>query len=266
MAILSRTAAPLLQFHYLFTVKEITVQRMEAHVFALSREEADMLFRQKCPSVWFMIDVRELGIGKAWIIGGRKVKMNRSHVSHVGPYLEGDASPTPFTDFLKLYKSGVAALPLPKLREQLLRHRGTTIPTPEQIHILADELGVRSEHIDALVQQEFRARWFENTVEKYGRAYVLRVISQDEFDACANGCGSMAAWEKLRESMPNFGVTRYYAMTAGELLFFHDMNNGTYSSCDFYSGAISLLDFPKRNLKRLCEIDSRFGELAAKEA
>jgi hypothetical protein len=54
-------------------------------------------------------------------------------------------------------------------------------------------------------------------------------------------------------------------MSVGDLLFFYDMMNGTFSSHDIYSGEKKITDFPKKVLRHLCTIDSRFAELAAQE-
>lgn len=266
MAANSHTTHSLKHFHYIFTVLEITVKKMEAHVIALSREESDMLFKRACPNVWTMLDTRELGTAKQWIIRGKKTRVERSHVYQVGEYFDDAETATPFTDFVNLYVETFKSFPLPQLREQLFRHNGTHIPTAEQLAIIADETGECEKYIQALIDQEFRARWFENTVTRFGSVHVLTVVSKNEYEALMLGRGSEAAWARLQNAMPNFGLRRYYSMTVGELLFFHDMNSGQSSSHEIYSGAVSVLNFPKRILKYLCTIDSRFAELAAKEA
>lgn len=265
MAANARTTSSLYSFHYIFTVLDTVVKKMEAHVIALSREEADLLFNQACPNVWTMLDVRQLGVAKQWLIRGKKTRVERSHVYQVGEYFDEAETATPFTDFVNLYMETFKSLPLPNLREQLFRHNGTFIPTAEQMAIIADETGERIEYVQALVDQEFRARWFENTVTRFGSVHVLTVVSKNEFELLMLGRGSDAAWKRLQERVPNYGHTRYYKMTVGELLFFHDMNSGQSSSHEIYSGAVSVLNFPKRILKYLCTIDSRFAELAAQE-
>jgi hypothetical protein len=265
MAAHSHTTYSLKHFHYIFTVLDVTVKKMEAHVIALSREESDMLFKRACPNVWTMLDTRELGTAKQWIIRGKKTRVERPHVYQVGEYFDDTDTATPFTDFVNLYVDTFKSFPLPNLRHQLFKHNGTHVPTAEQLAIIADETGERAEYIQALIDQEFRARWFENTVTRFGAVHVLTVVSKNEYEALMIGRGTEAAWARLQNSMPNFGLTRYYPMTAGELLFFHDMNGGLSSSLEIYSGKVSILDFPKRTLKYLCTIDSRFADLAAKE-
>ena len=266
MATMARTTHSMQHYHYIFTVMEITVKKMEAHVYALSREEADLLFNKACPNVWTMLDVRDLGAAKKWMIRGRKTALHRSHVDYVGPYFDEDGeSAQPFTDFVNLYVDTFKALPLPSLRQQLFSHRGTHVPTAEQIEIIADETGVTALYIKRLIRQEFRSQWFQNTAERFGRAQMLKVVTKPQYEECSLGRCSDELWEKLCASFPNFGVERQYRMTVGELLFFYDMNSGLTTSHEIYSGAISVLDLPKRELKHLCTIDSRFAELAAQE-
>lgn len=265
MAVNSHTTHSLKHFHYIFTVMDITVRKMEAHVIALSREEADLLFNQQSFTVWVMIDVRELGTAKQWIIRGKKTRVERSHVYQVGEYFDEAETATPFTDFVNLYMETFKSLPLPSMRNHLFTHNGTHVPTAEQMAIIADETGERVEYIQALVNQEFRARWFENTVTRFGNVHILTIVSKAEYEMLMIGRGLETSWARLQERLPNFGLTRYYPMTVGELLFFHDMNSGQSSSHEIYSGAVSILNFPKRILKYLCTIDSRFADLAAKE-
>jgi len=265
MATLSRTTHSLKHFHFIFTVLTPAVTKMEAHVMALSKDEADLLFKQACPNVWMILDQRELGSAKQWIIRGKKAKTDRSHVYQVGPYFEGSDTATPFTDFVNLYQSTFMALPLPALRYQLFKHNGTHVPTAEHIQIIADETGERVEYIEGIIQQEFRARWFENTVQRFGHVHILKLMSKTQFEEMMIGRDIPEVWGRLCEAIPNFGMTRYYRMTVGELLFFHDMTSMYKSSHELYSGAQSINNFPKRYLKQLCEVDSRFAELAAQE-
>jgi len=265
MASFSRTTHSLKHYHFIFTVLETTVKKMEAHVIALSREEADLLFGQKCPNVWTMIDVRELGNAKQWIIRGRKASIERPHVYQVGPYFEEGDNATPFTDFINLYVETFKQLPLPNLRHQLFKHNGTHVPTAEHVQIIADETGVHESYIQGLIDREFKASWFANTVERFGPVHVLKIVSKGEFEALMMGKGTDAAWERMVDKMPNFGHKRYYPMTVGELLFFHDMTEVHKASHEIYSGAVSILDLPKRVLKFLCTIDPRFADLAAQE-
>lgn len=265
MATLSRTTHSLKHFHYIYTVLTPAVTKMEAHIMALSKDEADMLFSKACPDKWTLLDQRELGNAKQWMIRGKRAKTDRSHVYQVGPYFEGSDTATPFTDFINLYQQTFMALPLPALRHQLFKHNGTHIPTAEHVQIIADETGERVEYIQGLIDQEFRARWFENTVQRFGQVHILKLVSKTEFESLMIGRGKDATWKRLSEALPYFGLQRFYRMTVGELLYFYDMNTMYKSSHELYSGAQSINNFPKRYLKQLCELDSRFGELAAQE-
>ena len=262
---IARTSYSLKHYHYIFTVLDTVVKKMEAHVIALSKDEADILFNKACPNVWTLLESRVVGNAKQWIIRGKRVGIDKPHVYQVGPYFEESETATPFTDFVNLYVETFKAMPLPSLRHNLFVHSGTFVPTAEQVHIIADETGERVEYVQSLIDQEFRATWFDNTVRRFGNVHVLKVVSKNEFEALMIGRGTDDAWQRLETAMPNFGLRRYYPMTVGELLFFHDMNSPHTSSHEIYSGAVSIHDLPKRILKYLCSIDSRFAELAAQE-
>lgn len=261
------TTASLQHYQYLFTIKtDNVVTKMEAHVFALSDEEADLLFNQKCPNVWARLDIVKKGMGRVWMISGKKFNSNRSYVAHVGPYVEPADSGAPFTAFVSMYRSNLMEMPLPKLRAKVFKHNAGRMPTREQIEIIADETGEWPATVQYWATREFRAHCFNRAVEQYGRGRIMKIVrNEDNFDACEHGRCDDDLWQSVRDALPNFGIVRHYEMTVGELMFFHDMNTGCRTDREFYTGEISILDFPKRVLKHLCNIDTRFAELAAKE-
>lgn len=261
------TTATMRHYQYVFTLKtESVVKKMEAHVFALSRDEANMLFNQKCPNVWALLEVVEKGLGRVWMISGKKFNSNRSYVATVNEYVEPAESGAPFTAFVKMYRSNLQEMPLPKLREKLFKHNAGRMPTQEQIQIIADETGEWPATVKYWALREFRAHCFNRAVEQYGRARMTKIVKNDEdFDACEHGRCDDDVWESVRNALPNFGIVRHYEMSVGELLYFHDMNSGRRTDRELYTGEVSILDFPKRVLKHLCSIDVRFADLAAKE-
>lgn len=259
------TTSPLLHFMFVFTVKvDNVVAKKEAHVFALSEVEADMLLRQKCPNIWVMLEKHKLGIGRVWMISGKSFNSSRPYVGSINDYVTPVESATPFTDFVQMYRSTIFTMPLPNLNTQLVNHKAHRLPTAEQFEILADETGELVERIKEMAHREFYAYSFQKAVEIFGRARVSKIVGAD-FDKCMQGRVEKHL-ARLQATLPNFAIRRYYKMTVGELLFFHDMNTGQHSSCDIYSGQKSVLEFPKRVLKYLCGIDSRFAELAAQES
>lgn len=256
-------------YHYLFSVKKAgAIVKYEAHVFALSREEADMLFNRESPKVHVMLDVVDMGIARHFMIAGKRFNHDKSYVASLGEYVEpvGNTSRTPFTDFVKLYRTTIAECPLLSFKTQLWSHKPHHIPTPEQFEILADETGVYVSYLKSLAMREFYAYNVAKAIKQFGRPSLLKIVGdEDHLELAERGHLDDHVMEALKRAIPNFAVVRHYKMTVGDLLFFYDMVNGTFSSRNIYSGEKSILDFPKKVLRHLCTIDTRFGELAAQE-
>lgn len=254
-------------YHYIFTTRvSASILKYEAHVFALCREEADLLFNQQAPVVHAMLDVVDMGVARHFMIAGKRYNSNKSYVASIGAYVEPleSRSLTPFLDFVKLYRSTIAACPLLSFKKQLWDHKPHHIPTPEQFEILADETGEYVERIKSLAMREFYAYSVGKAIKQFGRPAIEKIVG-DTLELCERGFLDDDVMENLKRAIPNFGVVRHYKMSAGDLLFFYDMVNGTFSSHDIYSGAKKLTDFPKKVLRHLCSIDSRFAELAIQE-
>lgn len=264
MRTINPTVSPLYQFQFLFTVKNVTVTKMEAVVFAHNELEATVLFKARCPDVWAMLEVKNVGIGKQWMISGKAFNAKRPHVQSVHVWMAPVESVTPFTDFLKLYAHTVQGLSMVGLRTQLQNHKSHHIPTVEQIEILADETGVWPAEIQFYATKQFRAYCFNRAIEQYGKS-VSRLLSTGEYEDCVYGRCEESVWQMLCGKLPNFAVVRYYTLSVGELLYFLDFNSGRKSDPAIYSGDVSVLDMPKRIGKHLCNIDSRFAVLLAQE-
>lgn len=260
-------------YHYIFSTRVNigvvpVITKLEAHVFALCREEADLLFNREAPVVHTMLSVEDKGVARHFMIAGKRFNSNKSYVGSICSYVESSESQsrTPFTDFVTLYRTTIAECPLLAFKQQLWNHKAHHIPTPEQFEILADETGVYVEYIRSLAMREFYAYNVNKFIKQFGRPTIVKILGdEDHVELAERGFLDDDVMEKLKHAIPNFGVVRHYKMSVGDLLFFYDMINGTFSSPDFYSGKKSVLDFPKKVLRHLCSIDSRFGELAAQE-
>lgn len=255
-------------FHYIFTTNvDNRISKLEAHVFALCREEADLLFNKESPQVWAMLDVTDKGVARHFMIAGKRYNSNKSYVAGFNTYVEplGDLKPTAFSDFIRLYRSQIAELPLLDFKKQLWDHKPHHIPTVEQFEILADETGECVDKIKAFAMREFHAHCIDRAISQFGRSAIEKIIGGGSVTYYHNGIPSPATLAKLKYSIPNYGVVRHYKMSAPDLLYYHDMVGGTRSDFAIYTGEKSLLDFPKRVIKHLCSIDSRFGELLIKD-
>lgn len=250
-------------YQFIFTVNNNNqIETMEAHVFALCREEADLLFSQKVPKVWAMLDVHEKGVARHFMIAGKRYNSNKSYVASLAEYVRplDDNSLTPFSDFVKLYRASIANLPLLDFKKQLWDHKPHHIPTAEQFEILADETGEYVEAIKAKAMRQFYAYAVNKAITQFGRKAVEKIVG-GPLDYAERGYLSDDAKARLERAIPNFGVVRRYTMTAPELLYFYDLVNGTFSSRAIYTGEKSLMDFTKRELKHLHSLDTRFAEL-----
>lgn len=253
-------------FHYIFTVNtNNSISKMEAHVFALCREEADYLFNKEGPKVWALLDVIDKGVARHFMIAGKRYNSNKSYVASIGAFTEGTERPASFTDFIRLYREQIAELPLLDFKKQLWDHKPHHIPTAEQFEILADETGMFRAEIEAKAMREFYAYAIDKAVKQFGAPTIEKIIGMHYVPYTSTGEIEPEVLEKLKRTIPNFGVVRYYKMSAPDLLYFHDMNRGTFSDEAIYSGQKNLLDFPKRVIQHLCTIDSRFGELLVKD-
>ena len=255
-------------FHYIFTTNvDNSVSKMEAHVFALCREEADLLFNKEAPKVWAMLDVIDKGTARHFMIAGKRYNSNKSYVASFNTYSPeyNRQRPNAFTEFVRLYRTQIANLPLLDFKKQLWDHKPHHIPTAEQFEILADETGEYVEKIKAYAMREFYEYAIDKAVQQFGRPTIEKIIGGSDVPYNSAGEIEEATLQKLKQTVPNFGVVRYYKMSAPDLLYFHDMNRGTFSDEEIYSGQKSLLDFPKRVIQHLCTIDSRFGTLLVKD-
>lgn len=260
-------------YHYIFTTRSnmgesLNVSKFEAHVFALCREEADFLFNKEAPMVHVMLGVEDKGVARHFMIAGKRYNSSKSYVASIGSYVEPmeSRSRTPFTDFISLYRSTIADCPLLSFKKQLWEHKAHHIPTPEQLEILADETGEYVERIKSLAMREFYAYSVGKAITQYGRPAIQKIVGDvDNLELAERGFLDDDVMDNLKRAIPNFGVVRHYKMSVGDLLFFYDMMNGTFSSHDIYSGEKKITDFPKKVLRHLCTIDSRFAELAAQE-
>lgn len=256
----------LYNYLFIFSVRDgSSITKKQARIKAMTQDEAQFLLTTSVKNIWIIIDIVCEGKDRNWMIAGN-FGSSKSHVESVTDWSEPVYGQTPFQEFVQKYRVAIRALPLPDFVRHLTKHEGYRVPTDEQLEILADETGERIDVVRAYAYREFYAYCASKLLEVYGKPAVMRVLGNQ---AALNEVlrGDMTNVKAaLDYHFPKWAILRMYPMTAGELFFFHDMQNGIVSNVYVYRGETRLGEFSKKAQRRFCNIDERFAAYLAKEA
>lgn len=237
----------------------------DAHVLAFTEVEAILLLKQHTSHFEKPLKVRDMGLGKLWLVAGQRFNDGRPRVVNVEQHVTFNDITQPFRRFLFLYESTIRQLPLPSLIKSLYDGGMAKIPTDEQFGILEHETGVSADDLRAWALCEYYGMAWRITVQQVGKKEMLRHIDSSEYLACDTGHFTMDVLEKLA-AFTFFRNIQRHRMTSGELLYFCDVKNCTRSDQTFYTGASWLGDLSNKAIRHLATIDPRFPELINKDA
>lgn len=230
-------------YHIEFQYREAgnlgTFKYMEAHVFALTKVECEVLLAKYLNKKFGLVQIRVYEIkqliNKLWMVAGRKVKQ-KACIDYIGTLAEDT---TPLTDLLNSNKRGPC--PVYDYESLLL----------EEIHaqIISFDTGIPVSDIMSAAKREYNAYFVRNAISKYGRNYIHQKLG------AANVQKALAG---VQDSMPEIESLKSYGDTmplhACEILYWHDIQHGTQSSPRFYKSDESFFKLVDNDLAQLYKI------------
>lgn len=224
-----------------------TRHKMEAHVYARTIEECDLILKKKVNTdeVSFLhLIERSLLPNRSWKVGGVRSQLS-AHVDSINDYVEFQLNES-FTEFLALYREQLRDLPTNTATRWLTQERPLMM-SDVQIFILADFTGEAFDSLKKRMLTEYMAKFIMHTMEEQGRSYVQAHFPRNALIAALRG--DLQHLEAAK-NIPGFGAE--LPLQAGELLYYVDVNSATSSEPFLYCDDSKFCKLSVRSRARLC--------------